>query len=53
VTHDPDSEVLGGADTIWIDGVRHGIAQERDTHRGWLVALTGVTTRNDAERLQG
>lgn len=53
VTHDPDSETLGSVDTIYVAGTPRKIAQARDTHRGWLVALEGVVTRNDAEALQG
>ena len=53
VTHDPDSETLGSIDTVWIGGVERKIVQARDTQRGWLVVLEGVTTRNDAEALRG
>jgi 16S rRNA processing protein RimM len=53
VTHDPDSIVLGSCGTLWIEGVEHKIVEARDTHRGWLVLLEGVVTRNDAEALQG
>jgi 16S rRNA processing protein RimM len=53
VTHDPDSETLGNVTVIWIDGVERTITSARATHRGWLVQLDGVVTRNDAEALQG
>jgi 16S rRNA processing protein RimM len=53
VTHDPDSELLASIDTVWIGGVERRIAAARDTQRGWLVALEGVATRNDAEALRG
>jgi 16S rRNA processing protein RimM len=53
VTHDPDSETLGKVSSIWIDGTEHKITSARDTHRGWLIALEGIATRNDAERMQG
>ena len=53
ITHDPDSETLGSIETVWIGGVERKILQARDTQRGWLVALEGVTTRNDAEALKG
>jgi 16S rRNA processing protein RimM len=52
-THDPDSETLGSVETIFVGGVERKIVQARDTQRGWLVALEGVTTRNDAEALRG
>jgi 16S rRNA processing protein RimM len=53
VTHDPDSDTLGTVETIYVAGAPKKIVQARDTHRGWLVALEGVTTRNDAEALRG
>ncbi|HEX5059617.1 MAG TPA: ribosome maturation factor RimM [Kofleriaceae bacterium] len=53
VTHDPDSATLGSVDTIWVGGVARKVLQARDTQRGWLVALEGVVTRNDAEALKG
>lgn len=53
VTHDPDSTTLGDVRTIFVGGVEMTITNARDTHRGWLIALEGVITRNDAERLQG
>ena len=53
VTHDPDSATLGSVETIWVDGIERKVLQARDTQRGWLVALEGVVTRNDAEALQG
>ena len=53
ITHDPDSETLGKIATIWIDDTEYKITGARNTHRGWLIALEGFATRNDAERLQG
>jgi 16S rRNA processing protein RimM len=53
VTHDPDSTTLGEVDRIWVGGVEREISIARGTHRGWLVALAGVATRNDAELLRG
>lgn len=53
VTHDPDSDTLGAVETIYVAGTPRRIVQARDTHRGWLVVLEGVTTRNDAEALRG
>jgi 16S rRNA processing protein RimM len=52
-THDPDSATLGEVATIFVGGIERTITNARDTHRGWLVALEGIATRNDAERLQG
>ena len=53
VTHDPDSTTLGEVDHIWIGGTLRTITGARGTHRGWLIALEGIATRNDAEALQG
>jgi 16S rRNA processing protein RimM len=53
VTHDPDSETLGNVETIFVGGIARKVLQARDTQRGWLVALEGVLTRNDAEALRG
>ena len=53
VTHDPDSATLGSVSSIFVGGVERKIVQARGTQRGWLVALEGVATRNDAEALRG
>jgi 16S rRNA processing protein RimM len=53
VTHDPDSTTLGDVATIFVGGIERTITNARDTHRGWLIALDGIVTRNDAEALQG
>jgi 16S rRNA processing protein RimM len=53
-THDPESEVLGDVTQIWVDGAPRKILEARGTpHRGWIVLLEGVETRNDAELLKG
>jgi 16S rRNA processing protein RimM len=57
-THDPDSTTLAGIaeaqGTIWIGGIERKVLVARGTpHRGWLVELEGIATRNDAELLQG
>jgi 16S rRNA processing protein RimM len=53
VTHDPDSETLGSVETIYVGGIERRITQARATHRGWLIAFEGITTRTEAEALQG
>ena len=53
VTHDPDSETLGVVDTIYVNDTPRKISSARDTQRGWLVLLEGITTRNEAEALRG
>lgn len=52
VTHDPESDVLDGAETLWVGGTPRRIEEARGTHRGWLVRFEGVATRNDAELLR-
>ena len=52
-THDPDSDILGDVESIFIGDVAYRVTGARGTHRGWLVVLEGVDTRNDAELLQG
>ena len=52
-THDPESEILSAVDSIWVGGIERKILEARGTpHRGWIVALEGVLTRNDAELLK-
>jgi 16S rRNA processing protein RimM len=53
VTHDPESDTLGSVERVFVNGVARKITNARDTHRGWLVQLEGVVTRNDAEALRG
>lgn len=53
VTHDPNSTTLGEVATIYVGHDQRSVAAARFTHRGWLVLLEGIATRNDAERLQG
>lgn len=53
MTHDPESEVLGEVETVLVDGSERKVLAARNTHRGWLVRLEGVVTRNDAEALRG
>src|SRR5262245_1590554 len=53
ITHDPDSETLGNVDSIWVSGIERKILHARETQRGWLVQLEGITTRTEAEGLRG
>ena len=53
VTHDPESTLVGELETLWIGGSERRVTGARGTHRGWLVQLEGVATRNDAEALRG
>ena len=53
VTHDPDSETLGFVETVFINDRSYRVGGARDTHRGWLVQLEGITTRTEAEGLRG
>jgi 16S rRNA processing protein RimM len=53
VTHDAASDVLDRLATVWVGGVERGVVRARNTHRGWLVQLAEIATRNDAEALRG
>lgn len=53
VTHDPESDTLAEADTIWIGGVAYAVAGARSTPQGWLVQLDAVRDRDLAEALRG
>ena len=52
-THDPASQVLGEVESLWVGGAERRITGARGTHRGWLVHLEGIATRDDAEALRG
>src|SRR5262249_44145704 len=52
-TRDTTDELLGGAETLWVGGVARKVLRARSTHRGWLVQLEAIATRNDAEALRG
>ena len=39
--------------TVWIGGSLRQVVRARHTHRGWLVQLDAVATRNEAEALRG
>jgi 16S rRNA processing protein RimM len=52
-THDRESLVLEELPTLWVGGVERKVLRARNTHRGWLVQLESIATRNDAEALRG
>lgn len=53
-THDPESEILGEVSEIYVGGTVHKVLEARGTpHRGWIVLLEGIETRNAAELLKG
>jgi 16S rRNA processing protein RimM len=53
VTHDRESDLIDGLETLWVGGVERRVVVARGTHRGWLVLFEGFVTRNDAETLRG
>ena len=53
VPHDPESETFATVGEVAIGGTTYVLREARPTNAGWLLALDGVTTRNDAERLRG
>jgi 16S rRNA processing protein RimM len=52
-THDPDSQILGDVDDVFVGDRKFAVTAARSTHRGWLVGLQSIATRNAAELLQG
>lgn len=53
VPHDPRSETFATVGEVAIGGAIYVVREARPTNAGWLLALDGVTTRDDAERLRG
>lgn len=53
VPHDPESTTLSAVTAVWIGGKRYAIAQARDTNKGVLLVLEGLTDRTIAEGLRG
>jgi 16S rRNA processing protein RimM len=53
VPHDPESTTLTEVSAVWIGGTRYDVAQARDTNKGVLLALAGLTDRTIAEGLRG
>ena len=53
VPHDPESTTLSDVTAVWIGGKRYAIAAARDTNKGVLLALEGLTDRTIAEGLRG
>ncbi len=53
VPHDPDSETFATVGEVAIAGTTYVLREARPTNAGWLLALDGVATRTDAERLRG
>jgi 16S rRNA processing protein RimM len=53
VTHDPESDLLDDQSVLWIGGTERRVTAARATHRGWLIQLEGIATRNEAETLRG
>jgi 16S rRNA processing protein RimM len=53
VTHDPESTTLGEVDEVWIGGRHFAVTSARDTAKGWLLVLEGISDRTIAEGLRG
>jgi 16S rRNA processing protein RimM len=53
VPHDPESETFGAVDEVFVGDRAYPVEGARPTNAGWLLALAGVATRNDAEALRG
>lgn len=52
-TYNPESDLLDSLEALYVGGAERRVVRARNTHRGWLVQLDGVATRNDAEALRG
>jgi 16S rRNA processing protein RimM len=53
VTHDPQSQTLATVKSIFIDDKPYEIESVRDTQRGWLTVLQGLSSRTEAEQFAG
>jgi 16S rRNA processing protein RimM len=51
--HDPMSRTLADLGELALGDRTFAIARARPTNNGWIVALEGVASRNDAELLRG
>ncbi|TMQ05659.1 MAG: 16S rRNA processing protein RimM [Deltaproteobacteria bacterium] len=52
-TYDPEPDLLGSLDALWVGGTLRRVLRARNTHRGWLVLFESIATRNEAEALRG
>lgn len=48
-----DSDSLGRVKKLWLDGREFEVDRAEQANLGWLVALRGVTSREEAEALRG
>jgi 16S rRNA processing protein RimM len=53
VPHDPASDTLAHAGEILVGARAYRIVGARPSNAGWLLALDGVATRDDADALRG
>ena len=53
VPHDPQSTALAEVSAVWIAGRRYAVEAARETPKGVLLALEGLTDRTVAEGLRG
>jgi 16S rRNA processing protein RimM len=53
VPHDPASDTLAHAGELFVGARAYRVRGARPSNAGWLVALDGVVTRDDAEALRG
>jgi len=53
VPHDPQSETLASIDRVFVGDRAFAVNAARPTNQGYLLALEGIASRNDAETLRG
>jgi 16S rRNA processing protein RimM len=53
ITHDPRSKTLAEVRSVFLDDKPFEIESVRDTQRGWLTVIQGVSTRTEAEQFAG
>lgn len=53
IPHDAQSTTLSEVSAVWIGGTRYAIASARETPKGVLLALEGLSDRTIAEGLRG
>lgn len=51
--HNPDSEALANAETLWVGEASFVLESVRATNQAFLIRLAGIDDRTAAERLKG
>jgi 16S rRNA processing protein RimM len=51
--YNADSDSFGRVKKLWLDGREYAVDRAERANLGWLVALRGVTSRDEADALRG